>query len=221
CYSGTMAMEKCLLKCIVVAMVLGVHMTTKARKILVVPVDGSHWINMKVLIEELVARGHQVMVLRSSTSWYIEEMSQMYRSLTIHSEKKLGMLENHEVVSRFVVRSLEIRKDGSTPLAFLQLIQEIRNLLTDTHSEVQTFISRIFEDLALLTHLEKIGFDLLLTDPFLPTGLMLAHRLKLPMVYNVRWFTVGTVSTSLTDRMSYRQRLRNAIQYFTGILLLC
>uniref|UniRef100_A0A4W3GJ31 Uncharacterized protein n=1 Tax=Callorhinchus milii TaxID=7868 RepID=A0A4W3GJ31_CALMI len=206
----------------------------EASNILVVPVDGSHWINMKVLMEALRARGHQLTVLRSSTSWYIKEKSDMYHSFTVHSDSKLGVMENHEVISRFVVRNLEIRKHGRTPLSFLRLTQAITDMVADTHSHVQAFISNIFEDLELLRRLEKAGFDLLLTDPLLPTGLMLAHRLKLPMVYNVRWFTVGDghyfiapspisyvplVSTSLTDRMSYRQRLRNAIQYFTGILL--
>lgn len=52
--------------------------------ILVFPVDGSHWINMKVLLEELHARGHNLTVIRASTSWYIPEESPMYSSITIN-----------------------------------------------------------------------------------------------------------------------------------------
>lgn len=51
--------------------------------ILVFPVDGSHWINMKVLLEELHARGHNITVIRPSTSWYIVENSHLFSTITI------------------------------------------------------------------------------------------------------------------------------------------
>lgn len=47
------------------------------------PLDGSHWVNMKVLMEELHARGHNLTVLRSSTSWYIPEKSDLFTSITL------------------------------------------------------------------------------------------------------------------------------------------
>ena len=49
--------------------------------ILVFPADGSHWINMKILLEELHARGHSLTVIRPSNSWYIPEKSSLYTSL--------------------------------------------------------------------------------------------------------------------------------------------
>lgn len=57
--------------------------------ILVFPLDGSHWINMKVLLEELHARGHSITVIRASTSWYIPEKSPLYRSVTIAMDEGL------------------------------------------------------------------------------------------------------------------------------------
>ena len=55
-------------------------------KILVYPVDGSHWINMKIVIEELHTRGHSIDVIRASDSWYIREESPLYSSITIPVE---------------------------------------------------------------------------------------------------------------------------------------
>ena len=55
--------------------------------ILVFPVDGSHWINMKILLEELHARGHSITVIRASTSWYIPEKSSLYTSLTLEMDE--------------------------------------------------------------------------------------------------------------------------------------
>lgn len=57
--------------------------------ILVFPVDGSHWINMKILLEELHARGHSITVMRASTSWYIAEKSPVYTSITLEMKEDL------------------------------------------------------------------------------------------------------------------------------------
>ncbi|MEQ2282466.1 hypothetical protein AMECASPLE_001017 [Ameca splendens] len=57
--------------------------------ILVFPVDGSHWINMKILLEELHARGHKISVIRASTSWYIPEKSPLYTAIT--TELNVGL----------------------------------------------------------------------------------------------------------------------------------
>ncbi|CAG5919390.1 unnamed protein product [Menidia menidia] len=53
-------------------------------KVLVFPVDGSHWINMKVIIEELHNRGHDITVLRQSDSWYIKPDSPHYKAITMN-----------------------------------------------------------------------------------------------------------------------------------------
>ena len=69
-------------------------------KILVYSMDGSHWLNMKIMIEELHARGHSIDVIRPSTSWYIEEVSPLYDSINIDQTKHYegliqGFFENH------------------------------------------------------------------------------------------------------------------------------
>ena len=69
-------------------------------KILVYSMDGSHWLNMKIMIEELHDRGHSIDVVRPSTSWYIEEVSPLYDSINIHQTKQYedliqGFFENH------------------------------------------------------------------------------------------------------------------------------
>lgn len=51
------------------------------------PVDGSHWVNMKILMKELHAKGHNLTVLRSSTSWYIPERSDLFTSITLQMKE--------------------------------------------------------------------------------------------------------------------------------------
>ena len=65
-------------------------------KILVFSLDGSHWINMKLMIEELHARGHSISVIRPSTSWYIEEVSHLYDSINIPQSKQFeGLIHGY------------------------------------------------------------------------------------------------------------------------------
>ena len=54
-------------------------------KILVFSMDGSHWFNMKLMIEELHTKGHSINVIQQSTSWYIEEVAPLY---DLHSYTK-------------------------------------------------------------------------------------------------------------------------------------
>lgn len=70
-------------------------------KILVFPMDGSHWINMKILIEELHARGHSIDVVRPSTSWYIKEESPLYNSINISQNVPLKYIV-HEFLEKFI-----------------------------------------------------------------------------------------------------------------------
>lgn len=45
----------------------------QAGKVLVLPIDGSPWLSMKVLLKELVRKGHEVLVLIPEHSLLIKE----------------------------------------------------------------------------------------------------------------------------------------------------
>ncbi|KAL6472145.1 hypothetical protein MHYP_G00183330 [Metynnis hypsauchen] len=57
-------------------------------KILVFPMEGSHWVNMEVLLKELHSRGHQMSMLRQSQSWFVQEHSPYYSSTPVKLVKK-------------------------------------------------------------------------------------------------------------------------------------
>ncbi|KAK1892162.1 UDP-glucuronosyltransferase 2B19 [Dissostichus eleginoides] len=90
-------------------------------KILVVPVDGSHWINMKVLVEELHSRGHDITVIRPSDSWYIKTESPYYKSITINSAAGF----DEEGFGIFVTKMLSMRREGASLSARLSLEYEL------------------------------------------------------------------------------------------------
>uniref|UniRef100_A0A3Q3GN57 UDP-glucuronosyltransferase n=1 Tax=Labrus bergylta TaxID=56723 RepID=A0A3Q3GN57_9LABR len=153
-------------------------------KVLVYPTDGSHWLNMKILVEALYLRGHEITVIRSSTSWYISEFSPHYTSITIPQEHLLG----------------------------------------GTQISIAQMINSIFENKTLTKELKEAGFDVCLTDPVFPGGVLLAHYLKLPMVFNVRWIYNGDghfaiapsplsyvpqLFSHYSDKMDFFQRANN------------
>ncbi|XP_038638496.1 UDP-glucuronosyltransferase 2A1-like [Scyliorhinus canicula] len=206
----------------------------RCANILVVPVDGSHWVNMKLLVRELHNRGHNITVMRSSSSWYITEDPTLYHSVTIQASGRQGFLEDHQRLSQFVLNSLEIFRGGYTLTAFFRNIKAMREMLHEMHCQQRELISLLFGDGELMGRLRSTQFQLVLTDPFFPIGIMLAHHLALPLVYNARWLGTGdghhliapsptsfvpVVGSRYTEKMSLLQRMANAFHYFATVTL--
>ncbi|XP_041657660.1 UDP-glucuronosyltransferase 1-2-like [Cheilinus undulatus] len=187
--------------------------------ILVFPVDGSHWINMKILLVELHARGHNLTVIRASNSWYIDEKSPLYTSISL--EMDVGMEDFFDV---FVKENIRAQRFGASSLTVFKLIKDFLVMITEAHQLWADTVSRIFDDKTMVQSLLDAKYDLVLTDPAIAAGLVLAKYLKLPSVLNVRWITSGeghfmiapsplsyipAPGSGLTDKMTFIQRVKN------------
>uniref|UniRef100_A0A8D3DE70 Uncharacterized protein n=1 Tax=Scophthalmus maximus TaxID=52904 RepID=A0A8D3DE70_SCOMX len=64
--------------CGTLVLLLLIPRVCQAGNILVVPVEGSHWLNMDILLKALHSRGHNITILRTSRSWYIPYNSSDY-----------------------------------------------------------------------------------------------------------------------------------------------
>ncbi|XP_034735992.1 UDP-glucuronosyltransferase 2C1-like isoform X1 [Etheostoma cragini] len=203
-------------------------------KILVFPLDGSHWVNMKVLIQELHAQGHEITVVRASDSWYVSERSPLYTSVTVLSPG--GFEENY--FKAFLSRQLEVRLQGghtsfwSKIWTQIQIEQLVVNHMSQLHKGMSEMIIQMFEDENLMQSFHEARFDLVLTDPGIGGGAMLARRLQVPLVFNVRWTIQGEAhfliapsplsyipftATELTDKMTFPQRIKNVLSYTLGM----
>uniref|UniRef100_UPI0000545312 UDP glucuronosyltransferase 5 family, polypeptide B2 precursor n=1 Tax=Danio rerio TaxID=7955 RepID=UPI0000545312 len=192
-------------------------------KVLVFPVDGSHWVNMNILVEALSAKGHDVTVMRTASSCYIKEFSPHYTSINLKS--KGGY--NKEVLEQFASRIMHILRDGST-WGHLKLQADMWQSFLKIFEAEREMIVNMIEDQQLMQSLKDAEYDLILTDPNMFGGVILGHYLKLPMVYNVRWagyneahFSIAPSplsyvpmpSLELSDRMSFLQRVYNVVMY--------
>ncbi|KAG5273726.1 hypothetical protein AALO_G00154790 [Alosa alosa] len=193
-------------------------------KVLVFPVDGSHWVNMKVIVEELHSRGHSVTVVRPSDSWYIKEESSHYKAITIPTsggfdEKSFGSL---------VKRALNKQKEGQFFWTRFMIQLEVNDNFSQLHRKMCDMMTMMFQDEALMKSLTDSKFDVVLTDPVIGGGVFLAQRLGLPLVFNVRWtlhgeghFAIAPTPLSyvpmpgveLTDKMTFSQRLKNMLLF--------
>lgn len=200
-------------------------------KILVFPLDGSHWVNMRVLIEELHAKGHNVTVVRASDSWYISEKSPLYTSVTLSSN---GFEKNFE---KFLTRQLDIRlqRKHTSVLSRIWTRIAMQRVVVDQfsqfHKGMSEMVFHMFEDENLMQLLHEAKYDVVLTDPGIGGGAMLARRLEVPLVYNVRWTIQGEAhfliapsplsyipftATEFTDKMTFPQRIQNVLSYILG-----
>ncbi|XP_056140306.1 UDP glucuronosyltransferase 5 family, polypeptide D1 [Lampris incognitus] len=194
-------------------------------KVLVFPVDGSHWINMKILIEELHARGHSVTVIRASTSWYIKEESPLYTSITI---SQVPDFENF--FGAFIQKYIQAQREQSAFTA-AKLNYEFLSMIFNAHSLACEMGIKILDDENVVKTLVDAKYDMVLADPAVALGVILAKYLKLPMVLNVRWLPSGeghfaiapsplsyvpVLGSGLSDRMSFIQRIKNV--FFYGII---
>ncbi|XP_040292242.1 UDP-glucuronosyltransferase 1A7-like [Bufo bufo] len=199
----------------------------QAGKILVVPVEGSHWINIKILMMELVQKGHEMTVLRPSTSLYIEETSEDYKVLTVPMSMQQGTSrkEFEEYALNWIFQQA-FTKHGSSFSVAWEFIQALQ-----TGTQMSTVAIRaLFENQEILKGLRNGDFDVILGDPYNVAGVMLAYYLKLPIVFFGRWMPtedihfaiapsplsyVPVINSRVTDRMVFSERVKNVLIYYS------
>lgn len=198
-------------------------------KVLVMPVDGSHWLSMKLLVKELSLRGHEMVVLVPETSILIEG-SGSFRTETFRVPYSKADLTT-------VIDNLKEGVFTRTPQV-ADIYVNAQRLLTFTDMQVKACESLLF-DLPLMERLRGEGFELVLTDPFLPCGSILAKTFSVPAVYFLRGIPCGLDDKAAqnptppsyiprfysgnTDKMDFVGRLKNMgmflVESYMGRLL--
>ncbi|XP_036951299.1 UDP-glucuronosyltransferase 2C1-like isoform X2 [Acanthopagrus latus] len=196
----------------------------QAGNILVFPAEGSHWINMDILLQALHARGHQITIIRSSKSWYIKEEASYYDSYTIQVERTL----DQKFITELVTEAIKFERGALPLMSFLQMTVGMFGTFVEAHESVSDFVTAMLDDQDLMRKLNDSKFDLVLADPCWGGGVILAKYLNLPLVYNVRWLIaveahlaiapspisfIPITGSGNTDKMSFFQRVKNVLLY--------
>ncbi|XP_035526456.1 UDP-glucuronosyltransferase 1-2-like [Morone saxatilis] len=123
--------------------------SVQGGKILVFPLDGSHWVNMNLLIQSLHARGHEVTVVRTSTSWYIKENAPHYHSITVTLPEAMSLQDQDFFVS-LLFKMLTIQKEGASLIGFVKFFWEMLDVMSKIHRQASMFVVEILENKTLM-----------------------------------------------------------------------
>uniref|UniRef100_A0A8C8TME6 UDP-glucuronosyltransferase n=1 Tax=Peromyscus maniculatus bairdii TaxID=230844 RepID=A0A8C8TME6_PERMB len=193
-------------------------------KVLVWPTEYSHWINIKMILDELLQRGHEVTVLTSSASVLIEpskESSINFEIYPVPLSKDDLQYTFEEWVTRWTY-------DFQKPSLWIYYskMQQIFNEYSDV---IESFCRAVVWNKSLMKKLQGSKFDVILADAVGPCGELLAEVLKTPLVYSLRFCPgykcekysgglplppsyVPVVLSELTDHMTFVERVKNMLQ---------
>ncbi|XP_042534097.1 UDP-glucuronosyltransferase 2B31-like isoform X3 [Dipodomys spectabilis] len=190
-------------------------------KVVVLPMEYSHWINVKMILDELVKRGHEVTVLTSSAAILVDSgKSSPFKFETFPTPLTTKEFERH------FKHSVNIWTYEFPKYSVWKLYSKMQSMFEE-HSDVLESLCKymIFNE-KLMKTLQESKFDVLLADPVVPCGELLAELLKIPFVYTLRFFPgnayekqcgglpfppsyVPVALSELSDRMSFMERVKN------------
>ncbi|XP_012864474.1 PREDICTED: UDP-glucuronosyltransferase 2B31-like isoform X1 [Dipodomys ordii] len=190
-------------------------------KVVVLPMEYSHWLNVKIILDELVQRGHEVTVLTSSAAVHVDSgKSSPFKFETFPTPLTTKEFERH------FKHSVNIWTYEFPKYSIWKLYSKMQSMFEE-HSDVLESLCKymIFNE-KLRKTLQESKFDVLLADPVVPCGELLAELLKIPLVYSLRFFPgneyekqcgglpfppsyVPVALSELSDRMSFMERVKN------------
>ncbi|XP_059525734.1 UDP-glucuronosyltransferase 2A1-like isoform X3 [Myotis daubentonii] len=221
--SSHVMLEKSILLLSLQISLLGV---TLGGNVLIWPMEGSHWLNVKIIIDELINKQHNVTVLVASGALHIKPTSNpslRYEIYKVPFEK-----ENvEETLHTLIFTWMENKPSPSTIWRFYK---EIGKAFMDFHALSREICDGVLKNQKLLEKLKKSKFDVLVSDPIFPCGDIVALKLGIPFVYTLKFSPASTVEkhcgktpyppsyvpavlSELTDQMSFTDRIRNFISY--------
>ncbi|NXM30222.1 UD11 glucuronosyltransferase, partial [Oxyruncus cristatus] len=186
-------------------------------KVLVVPMDGSHWLSLRSLLVALGQGGHQILTVAPEGNLNVEP-SQYYTLQTY--PVPFTREELRERVRSFGNELFETR-------AFLQRLAALHGKAQLISQLYASSCRSLLRNRALMEYLGRGEFEVVLTDPVVPCGQILALHLSIPSVFFLRGLPcsldlraaqcpdppsyVPRTFTDNSDHMTFFQRVENFI----------
>ncbi|NXQ98788.1 UD11 glucuronosyltransferase, partial [Sagittarius serpentarius] len=198
-------------------LLLSVISLAAGGKLLVVPVDGSHWLSMREVLDGVRQKGHEIVVVAPEISLYIKPTKNFV--MKMYSVP----FTQEEMDHTFWRTSQAVFEEGS----FLERIVKTYEGVKNTSAMFLSTCTHLLYNKELVRYLEESMFDAVFTDPILPCGQILAEHLSVPSVFLLQQIPCGLefeatqcpnppsyvprLFTDLTDRMNFLQRVKNLI----------
>ncbi|XP_021036745.1 UDP-glucuronosyltransferase 1-3-like [Mus caroli] len=189
----------------------------EGEKVLVFPIEGSHWLSMRGVVRELHARGHQTVVLAPEVTVHIK--GEDFFTLKTYTVPYTKEEYRHQLLGH-------LQKVFETEFSLKFVLQNMAAV-----NNISTFYTRscmgLLHNTALIQHLNSSSFDVVLTDPFFPCGAVLAMYLHVPAVFFLQSMLcelefeatsspnpssyVPKLLTRNSDHMSFLERVKNMV----------
>ncbi|XP_008286882.1 UDP-glucuronosyltransferase 2B20-like, partial [Stegastes partitus] len=165
-----------------VLLVLCVTWSVNGGNILVWYTEGSHWINMKPVLNTLIDRGHQVTVLVPSSSLFMNTSEpSRFRYEPFNVDVSM------EAMEEFMNKFLEFSMYEMDHMSYLQMYIRVAELMgTDIQYSLKV-LDGVLKSETLMKKLKEGNYDLLLSDPIYPGSDLVADILGIPLVYSLRF----------------------------------
>ncbi|KAM5271268.1 UDP-glucuronosyltransferase 2B17-like [Ctenodactylus gundi] len=192
-------------------------------KVLVWPMEFSHWMNMKVILVELIQRGHEVTVLKPSSSIFLDFSNPSGITFeTFPTTASPEEMQNFfsEWINNWIYN---VPKD-----TYWSYFPHLQRIFWDFSDVLEKICKDAVLNKKLMTKLQESKFDVLLADAVFPCGELVAELLKIPFVYSLR-FTNGytyekysggllfppsyvpIIMSGLSGQMTFLERVQNMI----------
>ncbi|NXU51777.1 UD11 glucuronosyltransferase, partial [Turnix velox] len=152
-------------------------------KILVVPQDGSHWLSMRLVVEKLQQKGHEVVVVVPTTSLHMKPKESQNYTVKLYpvpyTEEYIAVQLKKFIQGHLTEQPILNR--------IITMYQSSLNLSKFFHLNCKSLLHN--ED--MMKYLRESKFDMVFTDPILMCGVIIAEYLSVPSVYFLRGFPCG------------------------------
>ncbi|XP_075285743.1 UDP-glucuronosyltransferase 1A1 isoform X6 [Opisthocomus hoazin] len=186
-----------------------------AGKLLVVPMEGSHWLSMKQALTELSKRGHEVVVIAPESKMLIDSTG-LYELKTYPAPFKKEAME--ELL-------LSLTSISFSEESFLMRFINTWHNFREVSAMFQATCRSLLYNKEMMKYIEESKFDAIFTDPMTPCGQIIALHFSIPTVFFLRSVPcaidvhaarspdppsyVPRIFSENTDHMTFPQRVKN------------
>ncbi|XP_004868192.1 UDP-glucuronosyltransferase 1-7-like [Heterocephalus glaber] len=190
----------------------------QAGRLLMVPMDGSHWFTMRSVVEKLIQRGHEVVSVMPEVSWQLGE-SLDFTVKTYSTSYTLKDLDQGFKV--FVDTQWTTAEQSIYSIA----TGSSKGFFDITFSRCRS----LFNEKKLVEYLKNTSFDAVFMDPFDVCGLIVARYFSLPSVAFARGVFchyleegaqcpaplsyVPRLLSGLSDAMTFKEKVKNHLYH--------
>nr|XP_003474452.1 UDP-glucuronosyltransferase 1-10 [Cavia porcellus] len=195
----------------------------QAGRLLVMPMDGSHWFTMRSVVEKLIQRGHEVVAVVPDVSWQLGQSL----TFTVKNYATSYTLEEKNLVFKVFADALWETKE-----------ENLFDTVATTKKDFELLFSHcrsLFNNQTLVDYIKESHFDAVFLDPFDMCGLIVAKYFSLPSVIFTRGLYCQNIEegtqcpaplsyvprflSQFSDTMNFKERLQNHVARFVEHLV--